>query len=180
MNGETSATRGARVFQSTLLALGLAAIALHTASATVGTAAAAGLPQVSVYFVQGEQLVPVKRPGTTALDAVRQLVAGPTRAERGLGFRTYVPAGTGVRSVTVADGLATVDLGERFLVAASPDSMIARLSELVHTLTGLQGTTEVQLLVDGTPAAGMFPGVSTSGPITFLAPGAEAYVFTFG
>ena len=44
--------------------------------------------------------------------------------------------------------------------------MLARLSELVHTLTGLQGATKVQLLVNGAAVAGMFPGVSTSNPIT--------------
>ena len=46
---------------------------------------AGGQPGVSVYFVRGEQLAPVTRPGTTALDAVRQLIAGPTRAERDSG-----------------------------------------------------------------------------------------------
>src|SRR3954468_15008470 len=148
-----------------ILALGAcAAASLVTAAATVGTAAAAGQPHVSVYFVQGEQLTPVTRPGTTALDAVRQLIAGPTRAERGRGFRTYVPAATRVRSVTVADGLATVDLSDPFATGANPDSMLARLSELVHTVTGLQGTTRVQLLINGAAGAGMFPGVSTSGP----------------
>jgi peptidoglycan hydrolase-like protein with peptidoglycan-binding domain len=119
-----------------------------------------------VYFVQGEQLAPVTRPGTTALDAVRQLIAGPTRAERGRGFRTYVPATTRVRSVSVAGGIATVDLTRPFVAAADPDSMLARLSELVRTLTGVQGTTKVQLLVDGAAVPGMFPGVSTSDPVT--------------
>jgi peptidoglycan hydrolase-like protein with peptidoglycan-binding domain len=139
---------------------------LLAAAATMGTAAAADAPHVSVYFVQGEQLAPVTRKGTTALDAVRHLVAGPTRAELDRGFRTYLPAGTRVRSVTVANRIATVDLTERFLARASPESMLARLSELVRTLTGLQGTTKVQLLVNGRPTAGMFPGVSTGGPIT--------------
>ena len=97
---------------------------------------------------------------------MRQLIAGPTRAERARGFRTYVPRSTRVRSVTVADGLATVDLTQPFVTGSNPDSMLARLSELVHTLTGLQGTKRVQLLIDGAPTAGMFPGVSTSNPIT--------------
>ena len=56
-----------------------------------GTSAAAAQPHVSVFFLRGEQLAHVTRPGTTALDAVRQLLAGPTRAEVALGFRTYVP-----------------------------------------------------------------------------------------
>ena len=87
--------------------------------------------------MRGEQLTAVTRPGTTPLDAVRQLIAGPTRAERARGFLTYLPASTRVRSVAVADGLATVDLTEPFVTGSNPDSMLARLSELVRTLTGL-------------------------------------------
>ena len=99
--------------QATILALGALVVAAVLAPGATATAAAAP-GHVSVYFVQGEQLMPVTRPGTTPLDAVRQLVAGPTRAERGRGFRTYVPADTRVRSVTVANGIATVDLGVAF------------------------------------------------------------------
>jgi peptidoglycan hydrolase-like protein with peptidoglycan-binding domain len=144
----------------------VAALAAGAILATLATAAAAGGARVSVYFVQGEQLTPVSRPGSTALDAVRQLVAGPTRAEYRRGFRTYVPRSTRVRSVTVANGLATVDLTQPFVTGTSPESMLARLSQLVRTLTGVQGTTKVQLLVNGAAVAGMFPGVSTSGPVT--------------
>lgn len=75
--------------QATILALGaFAAAALPVAGATATTTAAADSPHFSVYFVHGEQLMPVTRPGTTALDAVRQLIAGPTPAERDRGFRT--------------------------------------------------------------------------------------------
>ena len=63
-----------------------------------------------VFFLQGEQLVQVSRPGATPADALRQLVSGPTRADVKRGVRTYVPHGSQVRSVTVASGLATVDL----------------------------------------------------------------------
>jgi peptidoglycan hydrolase-like protein with peptidoglycan-binding domain len=52
------------------------------------------------------------------------------------------------------------------VTGTKPDSMLARLGELVHTLTGLQGATRVQLLVNGATVAGMFPGLSTSNPIT--------------
>ena len=166
-----TAVAAARVRQGRILALGvLSAAALLTVAAmlaaTAGTAAGGRRSHVSVYFVQGEQLAPVTRPGTTALEAVRQLIAGPTRAERGRGFRTYVPAATRVRSVSVANGIATVDLTEPFVAGTNPDTMLARLSELVRTLTGVQGATKVQLLVNGATTAGMFPGISTSNPIT--------------
>lgn len=75
-----------RARQAMIVALGAFAarafVLAAALAAVVGTAAAAGRPHVSVYFVQGEQLAPVTRPGTTALDAVRQLVAGASR-ERG-------------------------------------------------------------------------------------------------
>jgi hypothetical protein len=98
---------------------------------------------------------------------VRQLVAGPTPAEVKLGFRTYVPAGTRVLGVTVANGIATVDLDQRFATGGDADSMLARLSELVRTLTGLQGAKKVQLLVNGSVVAALFPGISLSHPISF-------------
>ena len=125
MNDERRAAPASDVRRGKALALGAFAAgtlltAAATMAATMGTAAAAGRPHVSVYFVQGEQLAPVTRPGTTALDAVRQLIAGPTRAEHGRGFRTYVPADTRVRSVSVANGIATVDLTEPFATGSQP------------------------------------------------------------
>jgi hypothetical protein len=143
-------------------------LALAATLAAVGATSASGAqPHLTVYFLQGEQLAHVTRPGATPLDAVRQLIAGPTRAERALDFRTYVPAGTRVLSLKVADGIATVDLNERFASGGDSESLLARLSQLVRTLTGLQGATKVQLLINGVVAPARFPGISTSGPITF-------------
>jgi lipoprotein-anchoring transpeptidase ErfK/SrfK len=144
-----------------LLALAAAFVAVATASgATNGS-------RVPVYFLQGEQLLLVTRPGATPADALRQLVAGPTRTEVKPGVRTYVPVGTQVRSVTAAGGVATVDLGRRFASGHDARSLLARLSQLVGTLTGLQGATKVKLLIDGSTVRGVFPGVPTQSPITF-------------
>jgi N-acetylmuramoyl-L-alanine amidase len=135
--------------------------------AAVATSAAPSSPQVTVYFLRGEQLAHETRPGTTPADAVKQLFAGPTPAEVKLGYRTYVPAGTRLRRVTVAHGLATVDLSSRFTSGRNPGSLLARLSQLVRTLTGLRGTTKVLLLVEGKTVSGVFPGIATDAPITF-------------
>jgi peptidoglycan hydrolase-like protein with peptidoglycan-binding domain len=131
------------------------------------TSTAAARSQVSVYFLQGEQLARVSRTGATPLDAVRQLIAGPTRAEVKLGFRSYVPLSTRVLSVKVANGIATVDLNARFASGGKPESLLARLSQLVRTLAGPKGATRVKLLMDGGVVAARFPGISTSRPITF-------------
>ena len=129
---------------------------------------AAAVPShVSVYFLRGEQLASVRRPGKTPLDTMRQLLAGPTRAELEQGFRTYLPMNTRVLSVNVANGIATVDLNERFASGSDRGDLLARLSQVVRTLTGPQGAKKVQLLMNGGIIAARFPGISLSRPITF-------------
>src|SRR5262245_47894923 len=133
-------------------------LALVVTLSTAGTALAqAGAGGVSVYFLRGEQLARVSRPGASPADAVRQLIAGPTAAERTREYRTYVPAGTRLLSVNIANGVATVDLNAAF-TAGDGMSKLARLSQLVRTLTGVQGATQVQLLIDGQTVDGVFSG----------------------
>jgi len=127
---------------------------------------AAASADVKVWFLQGEQLISVNRPGTSSDDALAALIAGPTTAEKAKAVRTYVPAGTPVRSLTVSDGVATVDLGDRFAGGSDAESLLARLSQLVRTLCSVPGTTKVKLLIDGGTVYGLFPGVSTEAPIT--------------
>ena len=67
--------------------------------ASAASEAAAPQRHVFVYFLRGEQLASVQRNGSTPLEAMRHLVAGPTAAERAQGFRTYLPAKTRVLSV---------------------------------------------------------------------------------
>ena len=60
-----------------------------------------------------------------------------------------------------------MDLNERFASGRDAGSLLARLSQLVRTLTGVQGARKVQLLLSGKVAAARFPGVSTGAPISF-------------
>ena len=144
-----------------------ALLTLAAALAAVAAPSAAPQARVAVFFLQGEQLVQVSRPGSTPADAVRRLVAGPTQTELKHGFRTYVPAGTPVRSVSITDGVATVDLGHRFASGRDAESLLARLSQLVRTVTALKRTAKVRLLIDGGTVYGLFPGVPTTSAITF-------------
>jgi len=144
----------------------LFATALVSVLVTAGSAAASRSAGVHVFFQRGEQLAKVNRPGATAEDAVRALVAGPTGAEVKRGYRSYLPTGTTLRSVRIASGLATVDLSAAFLSNRQAPSLLARLSQLVATATGLQGTARVQLLVEGKTVSGVFPGVPTESPVT--------------
>lgn len=142
----------------------VAAVVLASLGAAAAVPASAGQQAtVKVWFLQGEQMLAVDRPGATAEDALRQLLAGPTAAEAKRGIETYVPAGTPLRSVTVANGVATVDLGLKFALGRDGASLLARLSQVVHTASGPDGATKVRLLVKGGVPLGMFPGVSLAG-----------------
>jgi hypothetical protein len=107
------------------------------------------------------------RAGTSASDAARRLVAGPTAKEMASGMRSYVPVGTVVRKVKVRPGLAVVDVSRRFISGGRPDSRLARLAQLVRTVSGPNTTLPVQLLVEGRRVSGAFPGIPTASPITF-------------
>lgn len=145
----------------------VALLAVALLLVTGAAPAAAARPHRSIFFVRGEQLAAVTRPGATATDALRQLLAGPTPAERARGFRTYLRAGTRMLSVEVGNGLATVDLDERFASGGDAGSLLARLAQLVRTLTTVPGVNRVQLLMNGGIATARFPGISTSRPITY-------------
>jgi Sporulation and spore germination len=134
----------------------------------VSTPASSAAPArtISVFFLRGEQLASVSRQGSGAADAVRALIAGPTRAEAKRGLPTYLPHGTKLRSVTIANGVATVDLGARFASAKDSGSLLARLAQLVRTVSAA-GTPQVQLLIDGAKVSGVFPRIPTERPITF-------------
>jgi Sporulation and spore germination len=118
--------------------------------AAASTGAAAPAPdQVRVAFVYGEQLIQVPRPGAVPADAPAQLVAGPTAAEARRGLRTYVSAGTTVNALTVNGDLATIDLSARFTTGGDARSRLARLSQVVRTLSRLASIQRVQPLIDG-------------------------------
>jgi hypothetical protein len=72
-----------------------------------------------------------------------------------------------VNAFSVQDGIATVDLGSRFTTGTDARSLLARLSQLVRTLTWFPEVQRVRLLIDGATVSGVFPGVPTSSPITF-------------
>jgi lipoprotein-anchoring transpeptidase ErfK/SrfK len=144
-----------------MLAFAAAGLLLAPVPAASGQAA----PK-RVYFLQGEQLVAVARPGSTVRAAVTALLKGPTEAEAAKQFRSQIPEGTPLRSIRVAGGVATVDLGERFAAGRNAESLSARIAQLVFTVTSVRGVKSVQVLIAGGVPLGLFPGIALSRPIT--------------
>jgi len=110
---------------------------------------------VRVYFLRGEKLGVAERqvPDTKAVAtaAMKELCLGVNAAEREAGLSSAVPAGTGLRSVSIRDGVATVDLTGDFASGGGSLSMQARVAQVVYTLTQYPTITAVAFKVDGEP-----------------------------
>ena len=130
-----------------------------------GAATPAGAT-VTVFFPRGEQVVAVPRPGSTAEDALRALLRGPTPGERRKGFRTYIPKGTALRGVGITGGRAMVDLGPKIMQGTDGEGLNARLVQVIYTATGIRGVTSAKVFIAGGTVLGVFPGIDASVPLT--------------
>ncbi len=79
------------------------------------------------------------------------LVAGPTTADKAAHLDTVIPAGTVVNGVTIAGGVATVDLSGFFGSGGGSVSMQGRVAQVVYTLTQFPSVTGVNFKLDGQP-----------------------------
>lgn len=118
--------------------------------------------RVYLYFLRhgklgvAERLVPQTTMPATA--AIKALLKGPNAAERAAGLGSAIPAGVSLTHLTIAAGVATVDLSQY-----SPGGGTAATSapgQIVYTLTRFPTVRGVRIRVDGQAlviADGMFP-----------------------
>jgi hypothetical protein len=129
---------------------------------------ASGTTIVRAYFVLGsftdnDGLVPVLReiPATKAVAraAMLQLLGGPQGVELEGSPAMYsgIPEGTKLLDLTVANGVATVQLSKEFREAAQNVQATTARGQIVYTLTQFSTVKQVRIGVDGgepEPAAG--------------------------
>jgi hypothetical protein len=131
---------------------------------------------VRTYFVLGGApgsvgLVPLLRevPETTAVAtaAMRALLDGPTTAE--VGDRTItsaIPAGTSLLGLSIARGVATVNLSTEFDSGGGTASMQYRLAQVVYTLTQFGSVSSVVFEIEGrTVTVFGSEGIVLDGPV---------------
>ncbi|MBI5156685.1 MAG: GerMN domain-containing protein [Acidimicrobiia bacterium] len=138
--------------------------ATTTSNAVATTTSLADLDEATtVYFfvdTTGESwpggpfLMPVARmvDGPDELTGTLQaLLDGPTADEASSvpAISSAVPPGTTINEVTVADGIATVDLSAEFGSGGGTLSMMGRLGQVVFTLTRLDGIDGVRFEIEG-------------------------------
>lgn len=129
------------------------------------------LEQVADEDRPGPFLVPVFREVAAgddpAMTAMEQLLAGPTsdETEGTPAISTAIPEGTEVLGVDVVGGLATVDLSDEFDDGGGSFGMVARLAQVVYTLTRFPDVEEVAFEIEGEPVTVFSSeGIELDGP----------------
>jgi len=119
---------------------------------------------VTIYVVKDDHIVAAGREvagPVTPEAAVRALVDDPpSEAERSLDFRTAIPPGTVLHSVTVDGSVATVDLSPEFASGLGLFAEQARVAQVVFTVTQFAPIDHVRFRIDGTPWATTPEGVN--------------------
>ena len=115
--------------------------------------------RIKVYFigpvdgvptlVEVERKIVGRRPDLLLRGAVEALLAGPTADEHAKGLVTEIPVGTRLRSLTIRDGIAFIDVSAAIASGGGSTSMQARLWQIVYTGTQLPAAQQVRLLIDG-------------------------------
>ena len=112
-----------------------------------------------VWFARDGRLVEALRTHTAtrriATAALSALLAGPTPSERASGMRSQIPPGTRLLGISIAGGVARVDLTSDFESAASTRVLQLRLAQVVYTATQFPTVKKVRFLVGGTPVAAL-------------------------
>ena len=122
-----------------------------TGSSTSG--GTASLVTYEVWFTRGESLFMVKRTQNTTprvgTAAMESLLAGPNTQEQAAAVGSQIPAGTQLLGLSVASGIATVDLTSEFESGGGSASMNTRIAQVVYTLTQFPTVRGVLFQLDG-------------------------------
>lgn len=81
--------------------------------------------------------------------SIRAMLAGPGAAEAAAGVSSAVPAGTGLRGISIRSEVATVDLTAAFAQRGTWRSIRMRMAQVTFTATQFTGIRSVRLKVGG-------------------------------
>jgi spore germination protein GerM len=125
--------------------------ALLSSSAATVSSAAAQVPSSTIYLVQGDGLVSVRRPTSRTGDLaglMTSLLQGPSTAESEHGLSTAINTDPVLNQVSVQGDTATVDLGSAFGDIRGQQEVLAA-AQVVLTAVSFPGVSQVDITVDG-------------------------------
>lgn len=112
---------------------------------------------ISVWFKRSARLWHTKRTAPTASfpvrTAVRALLDGPSAAESAAGVKTAAPAGTKLLSTAVTNGVATINVRQKFASPGRRKNIRMRLAQLTFTATQFANVHAVHLEIAGSAVA---------------------------
>ena len=162
------------------LKISVTALALSALSAIPVASAGPQTETVSVAFLRHGHLVRVQRvvrPGIAPeVLALRELVRGPTRAERRTGLRSALRPGVHLQSVRLDDDVWIARFSRSFTAASTAKTMTRRFAQLEATLRPLASAHYIAVGTEGrlvtTLRVGVWPGLWRS------ADGERGYAFS--
>ncbi|HEX6724919.1 MAG TPA: Gmad2 immunoglobulin-like domain-containing protein [Gaiella sp.] len=122
---------------------------------TTVTETETAMSSVAIYLLRDGKVSPVRRTidstPAVARAALTELLDGPTADEHAEGLSSAIPDGTTLRDISLADGVATVDLDGTFDDGGGSASMLGRVAQVVATLTRFPTIERVAFRIDGKP-----------------------------
>lgn len=98
-------------------------------------------------LVKASRVVPKSEEPLTA--AIAAWLAGPDTADKKAGRWLAAPAGLAANSISMKNGVATIDLPKAFEPKGGTAAVMNALGQLVYTATTVTGVKSVQLKLDG-------------------------------
>jgi spore germination protein GerM len=133
------------------------------------TSSTVPMQRITIHLVRNDRIVPVQRE-VSAVPVPRDLLtllAQPLAAnETAAGYRSLIPSGRPIASVSLGGGIAEVDLTAAF-TEAPPRSQPLAFAQMTYTLTELPGVGLVSFTLNGSPVE--VPGGEgsiVSGPVS--------------
>jgi spore germination protein GerM len=118
-------------------------------------------------LVKSSRVVPKDEEPLTA--AIAAWLSGPSEADKKAGMFLAAPSGLAANSISVAGGVATIDLPKAFEPKGGSAAVMNALGQLVYTATSVPGVKSVLLKLDGrTEAEFGGDGLDVSKPLTRL------------
>lgn len=128
-----------------------------TAPSTIGETGETVM--ITPYFIRDGKIIAGQQRAiegpTVGLESMNALIAGTNDLEAQLGLVTGIAKNVKVTTITVSDGVATIDLNRPFETANTRP----QVAQVVFTLTQFESVDAVKFLIDGQPngATGVMP-----------------------
>lgn len=113
---------------------------------------------VTVYFTNTKssdlkKAVRALPSGTSKINyAIKELIKGPTAAEKKQGFSSEIPSGVKILGIRDEGSLIVIDLSDEFQYGGGTESQYTRLNQLIKTVLSLNTGKPVYLYLNGKKA----------------------------